>query len=136
MRAWWRLSQGSDRGAVALSRNAQAEQRSTGLRQGWLWSRLSRAGLNSVSDSDGGDGGWKAQRTAAAVTVGGGRDARTQGFAGGGGGGKNVKLQFGQPPQVYIGLFVVAEKSPCQFSLFLANLSQTEYTICNSILRG
>ena len=53
-RAWWRLSQGSDRGAVALSRNAQAEQRSIGLRQGWLWSRLSRAGLNSGSDSDGG----------------------------------------------------------------------------------
>ena len=37
------LSQGSDRGAVALSINAQAEQRSTGLRHGWLWSRLTAA---------------------------------------------------------------------------------------------
>ena len=37
--------------------------------------RLSRAGRNSGSGSDGGDGCWKAQGTAAVVTVGGGRDA-------------------------------------------------------------
>ena len=40
-----------------------------------------QSGRNSGNGSDGGDGGWKAQGTAAAVTVGGGRDAGTQGFA-------------------------------------------------------
>ena len=37
--------------------------------------QLSRAGRNSGSGSDGGDGCWKAQGTAAVVTVSGGRDA-------------------------------------------------------------
>ena len=55
---------------------------------------LSRADRNSSSGNDGGDGSWKAQGTAAAVTVGGGRDAGTQGFIGR----ENVKWQFGQPP--------------------------------------
>ena len=59
----------------------------------WYW-RLSRAGRNSGSGSDGGDRGWKAQGTAAAVTVGGGRDAGTQGFAGR----ENLKWQVGQTP--------------------------------------
>ena len=38
---------------------------STGQRYWWL----SRAGRNSGSGSDGGDGGWKAQGTEAAVRV-------------------------------------------------------------------
>ena len=52
--------------ARAKMRRAMAGQRH--------W-RLSRAGRNSGSGSDGGDGGWKAQGTAAA-------EAGTQGFAG------------------------------------------------------
>ena len=40
-----------------------------------------QSGRNSGSGSDGGDGGWKAQGMAAAVIVGGDRDAGTQGFA-------------------------------------------------------
>ena len=53
-------------------------RRATARQRHW---RLSRAGRNSGSGSDGGDGGWKAQGTAAAVTIV-AAEARTQGFAG------------------------------------------------------
>ena len=72
----------------------QARARMRRATAGQRYWQLSRAGRNSGGGSDGGDGVWKAQGTAAVVTVGGGRDAGTQGFAGR----ENVKWQFGQPP--------------------------------------
>ena len=69
----------------------QARARMPRAMAGQRYWRLSRAGCNFGSGSD---RGWKAQGTAVAVTIGGGRDAGTQGFAGR----ENVKWKIGQPP--------------------------------------
>ena len=78
----------------------------------------------------GGDGGWKAQGTAAVELGASGLHWE----------GKECEVEIWTPPQVYIGLFVATEKSPCQFSLFLANfgllafLKSKNFKLINNII--